>query len=451
MRAWLLAVLLVAAPVLTGCLGLSDDDGDAEKNSLTDVTGGLLAQDVQRWEDPLTSPHPAFDYPTLTTVPEDAPSWWQPIQGAALPSDITGMDPIADTTDEIDTGNGIALFGSLAIVSGNPATIVDIGGPTDEVVLSEIDVSTRDADTIAYPDGRLVAIFATGSGILPYYDITDPTDPQPLGELEPTDGTHNVAVVPGTPIVYNSNSAGSGFPVGSHTADDAPGITEIYDLTDPEAPVHVQDWNNGFGCHDITFYMGEDKLRGYCAGIQMTQIWEMADPVDPQVIVNVPVHHGNPALPSTEVPITFFSHLAMTNKDATVLIVGDETGGGAAPGCDGPGYAGNLWFYDISDEETPELQGWWSPHPPALTTATQDNAATCTAHFGRLVPSEDRDLLAMAFYGAGVTLLDFTDPSSIQLIDQWNQGTNTWDVWYYDGYLFTGDISRGMDVLELTG
>lgn len=450
MRAWLLALLLVAAPALTGCLGALDDDADTSKNSVTDLTDPLLAQDVQRWTDPLTSPHPDFGYPTLTTIPEDAPAWWQPIDGQALPSEITGTEHVAETTEAIDSGSGIALFGSLAIVSGSTSTIVDISDPANPEVLSEIDVSTRDADTIAYPDGQLVAIFATGSGILPYYDITDPTDPQQLGELEPTAGTHNVAVVPGTPIVYNGNSAGDGL-VGGRTTEDASGTTEIYDLTDPETPVHVQDWENGFGCHDITFYMGEDKLRGYCAGIQMTQIWEMADPLEPEVIVNVPVHHGNPALPSTEVPITFFSHLAMVNKDATVLIVGDETGGGAAPGCDGPGYAGNLWFYDISDEKNPELQSWWSPHPPASTAATQGNAATCTAHFGRLIPSEDRDLLAMAFYGAGVTVLDFTDPTSIQLVDQWNEGTNTWDVWYYDGYLFTGDISRGMDVLALTG
>ncbi len=448
MRAWMLAAVLLAGPALTGCIGQETNDTTGSDRAITPPTEGLLATDTQRFNDPLTAPHPSFDYPTFTTIPTDAPAWWQPIAGKELPSSVEGVEHTARA--DMGGASGIALFGGLAIASGNPSTILDIRDPMNPVVLSEIDVGTRDADTIAYPDGRLVAIFATSSGILPYYDITDPENPVQLGELEPTAGTHNVAVVPGTPIVYNSNSDGASAGAG-RTADTADGITEIFDLSDPEAPEHVQDWGNGYGCHDITFWIdaSTETYRGYCAGIQMTQIWDVADPLAPEVLVNVPVHHGNPTLPSTEVPITFFSHLAMANADGTVLIVGDETGGGAAPGCDGPGYAGNLWFYDISDEQNPELLGSYSPAPPAATTATNGNSVNCTAHFGRLVPSEDTDLLAMAFYGAGVVVLDFTDPSMPEVVEQWNMGTNTWDVWYQDGYLFTGDIATGMDVLEL--
>lgn len=32
-----------------------------------------------------------------------------------------------------------------------------------------------------------------------------------------------------------------------------------------------------------------------------------------------------------------------------------------------------------------------------------------------------------------------------------NDTSNRWDVRHYQGYLFTGDLSRGMDVFELAG
>jgi hypothetical protein len=78
---------------------------------------------------------------------------------------------------------------------------------------------------------------------------------------------------------------------------------------------------------------------------------------------------------------------------------------------------------------------------------------TCTAHHGRLVPDpQGRDLLAMSFYHAGVVLIDFTGVGSQsgplpRAVDQYVDGSDTWETWYYNGYLFTGDLARGLDVL----
>ena len=44
-------------------------------------------------------------------------------------------------------------------------------------------------------------------------------------------------------------------------------------------------------------------------------------------------------------------------------------------------------------------------------------------------------------------LIDFTDPTDPWMIDQWNEHTDTWEAWYYNGYVFTGDLRRGLDVL----
>jgi cysteine synthase A len=38
-----------------------------------------------------------------------------------------------------------------------------------------------------------------------------------------------------------------------------------------------------------------------------------------------------------------------------------------------------------------------------------------------------------------------------EIVDQFNENTNTWDVWFYNGYLVTGDTQRGMDIFTLDG
>jgi hypothetical protein len=376
----------------------------------------------------------------------------------------------------------MSVFGSLAVVPGygNPTSILDITDPAAPKLLSTIEEENhRNVDFIAFPTGRLIAVFATGNGTIPVWDITDPAHPVRISEFQPTAGTHKINVVPGTPIVYNANSNGGGCPipdpsgglacfmVGSRFADQGTGITEIYDLSDPEHPLLVQDWQNGFGCHHIYFWINPavEKYRALCAGIEFTQIWDIADPRNPEVIVSVPMQHGNTALPSTHLGIESFSHFSILNYAGDTLIVGDESGGGGLPpGCvahastplgDVSTPVGALWFYDVSDESNPQLKGWFSPGyplnnlPPAGAGAVFGNS--CTAHHGRLVPDPSgRELLAMAFYRAGVVLVDFTDPAAPWLVDQWNDGTDTWEVQYYNGYLFTGDLARGMDVLSLT-
>src|SRR5581483_3141950 len=149
---------------------------------------------------------------------------------------------------------------------------------------------------------------------------------------------HKLGVVPGTPIVYNANSRGgadAGFPQENLDPSQGKGWTEILDFSDPYNPVVANNFTNGYGCHHVFFWIdaSKDKERAICAGIQYTQIWDIKDPIHPKVIVSVPMHHGNPMLPSTAVTqsaplvparLLTFSHTAMLNEDGTILIAGDE-------------------------------------------------------------------------------------------------------------------------------
>ena len=159
--------------------------------------------------------------------------------------------------------------------------------------------------------------------------------------------------------------------------------------------------------------------------------------------------------------------------------MGDWGSGGGTPGAcylyedntDLSTPFGALWFYDLSDEAAPQLVSWISPPTiaPDLNPAVPDPTTidptdpnsllnpvrpytagfpNCTAHFGSLVPGEDK--LVMSWYSAGVLLIDFSDLATPFILDQYQSDpTNPWDARIHGGWVFTGDIARGMDVLRL--
>lgn len=472
-------VLFAAALAVLAACGRGFGDGSDSK---ADATQGPLMAGPALWDDPQNTPHPMFNWPTLSHPPvgPDLPEYWTPPPARALPQNITGLTHVAQA-DGVTSGGGMAAFGSLAVVPGfgSFSTLVDLSDPTAPQRISQFAggkagsayyASTpiigrpahfameaagagadRGAAIIAYPSGRLVTLLSTDT-VIESWDISNPRHPRALPALH-TPNSHKVGVVPGTPIVYNAGTRGGGTAGNFYGSDH----TEIFDLSDPDNPEFVQDFQNGYSCHHIFFWNRpeQNKFRAVCAGVEVTQIWDTADPRDPKVIVTIPVHHGVAALPGTAVLPVVFSHSAGLNRDGTVLYVGDENGGGSLPpGCvasvstpvgDVSAPIGAVWFYNISNETLPLLQGWFS----AANLPTQKDALTsCTAHHGRLVPDPNRDLLAMAFYGNGVLLIDFTNPLLPHLVGQFADGSDTWEAWYHQGYIVTGDLARGLDVLS---
>lgn len=449
---------VLAVPLLA-CLALSFagcvHPGDVA-HADAGASGPMLASPLGEalWNDPQQFPHPMFNWPTITNVPKDAPAWWQPIPARPLPEQLTSLQHVAQAGDG-GTGDGIAIFGRLAVTPSGQ--ILNITDPTKPTVLSEMDIepNARQAVIVAYPTGRLIAAFATGSGDIPIWDITDPLNPESITSFKVPSGGHTIAFVPGTPILYNANAVGSRYYPHEVSGGHSIVQVEIYDLSDPALPVLVQEWKNGYGCHEISFYINPalGKLRGYCAAVDATQIWDIADPRHPSVISTIPMPHGQQGVPGYPI-LAAVSHWTVANADATVIGVADEFLGGAGPGCDvtytyeghtysGP--AGDVWFYDVHDERNPVLKGWINPGSH-FTYNADGGGTSCTAHIGRIVPQEDRSVVAMSFYGGGVGVIDFTDPSSPFFLATW-QTTEPMDVWYDNGYLFAGDASKGVDVL----
>jgi hypothetical protein len=453
----LAAVLLVVALLGPGCLDQAPQAGLAKAG---DAVGQLLAPSVDQalWNDPQLFPHPAYNWPTITHVPPEAPVWWQPIAAAATPDPVTSIQPLA----QVGRGSGhdgYAVFGRLVVSPSGQ--IYDITDPAKPTVLATLSIkpSARQAVVIPFPDGHLYAAYATGSGNVPIWDITDPKNATEVHVFKVPSGGHTIGVVPGTPILYNANAVGSRYYPHEISGGKSIVQVEIYDLSNPDDPKLIKEWKNGEGCHELSFYLKPGKLRAYCAAVDATQIWDITDPKNPSVISTVPMPHGQRPVPGYPILATV-SHYVVVNDDASVMGVADEYLGGVGPGCDvyqrpmgrtvsGP--SGNVFFYDIKDEKAPVLKGWINPgahftyNPPA---ASNGNAIQCTAHIGRMVPQAKTDLMAMSFYAGGVGLIDFTDPAQPFFAATWQKSTPM-DAWYYNGYLFLGDASHGLDVLTL--
>jgi hypothetical protein len=104
---------------------------------------------------------------------------------------------------------------------------------------------------------------------------------------------------------------------------------------------------------------------------------------------------------------------------------------------------------------------------PSAQTA-QEN---CVSHNGGLVPVPGRDLFVQGWYQGGVDVSDFTDPDhpfEVAFFDRGSidpppapgdtttavgrfRGTigGSWGAYYWNGYIYSSELARGFDVLEL--
>lgn len=419
----------------------------------------------------------------------------EPSFDSALPDGpVTGLEFVArltraDSADPWPSGNGNFVLGDYVFGSAGNAGffIADVSDPTmPHIVYNATPDSetpyARKAEVIAHPDGRRTLVLATQSNGMHFWDVTDPANAIWASSLE-FEANHYIAVVPGTELVFNNPSKGVG------------GSNALIDASDPYNPRILGDYGT-HGCHGTTFQgkSGDALFRGYCAGIQRTEIWDLTElnisardfgihllgyvdvfdnPVSGTPITNPPIPSNPTGVTTT--PVRSLHHFATASDDGSILIIGDEHRGGGNPGAcfvNDPVTGkstplGALWFFDISDPADPQLLSWFSPPlvapvvPNLPTSPSTDPSVVnqlisgaytavpnCTAHFGQVIPG--KDAIVIGWYSAGVMLIDFSDPANPTIIDQYQpEGVNTWSSRYSNGYVFTGDINRGMEVLKI--
>src|SRR5204863_7124877 len=90
--------------------------------------------------------------------------------------------------------------------------------------------------------------------------------------------------------------------------------------------------------------------------------------------------------------------------------------------------------------------------------AAQTPQENCVAHNGSLIPVPGRDIMVQAWYQGGVSVFDWTDPAHPKEIAYFDRGpmdatkpvgAGSWSAYWYNGYIVSSEIARGLDILEL--
>jgi hypothetical protein len=80
----------------------------------------------------------------------------------------------------------------------------------------------------------------------------------------------------------------------------------------------------------------------------------------------------------------------------------------------------------------------------------EEPSAGCTIHVFWQAPDESR--LVTAWYGQGVRIVDFSDPANAKELGHFiASGSDVWSAKPHNGYIYAGDILRGLDVFRYTG
>ena len=195
-------------------------------------------------------------------------------------------------------------------------------------------------------------------------------------------------------------------------------------------------------CHDITTYPAIGRAGGACRGYGM--LLDISDAANPRRLAAVA--DSNFAL----------WHSATFNNDGTKVLFTDEWGGGTQPKCratDPYEWGANAIFTLDVARDRMDFASYYKM--PAAQTATEN----CVAHNGSLVPIPGRDVMVQAWYQGGISVFDWTNaaiPVEIAFFDRGpleesRQGmAGSWSAYWYNGHIYSSEIVRGLDVLELT-
>jgi hypothetical protein len=194
-------------------------------------------------------------------------------------------------------------------------------------------------------------------------------------------------------------------------------------------------------CHDITVYPAIGLAGGACGGYGL--LLDISDPANPKRIAAVSDSNFS------------YWHSATFNNDGTKVLFSDEWGGGGQPKCrvtDKMEWGADAIF-TISNDRQLAMQSYYKM--PAAQTVFEN----CVAHNGSLIPIPGRDIMVQAWYQGGISVFDWTDaahPKEIAFFDRGPvdstrmAGGGSWSAYWYNGSIYSSEISRGLDVFQLT-
>ena len=192
-------------------------------------------------------------------------------------------------------------------------------------------------------------------------------------------------------------------------------------------------------CHDITVYPAIGLAGGACGGYGL--LLDIRDVANPKRIAAAADSNFS------------FWHSATFNNDGTRILFTDEWGGGLQPRCrvtDKPEWGADAIFTLAGTTMT--FKSYYKL--PAPQTPNEN----CVAHNGTLIPIPGRDIMVQGWYQGGISVFDWTDPAHPKEIAFFDRGpmdstklvgAGSWSAYWYNGYIVSSEIARGLDIFEL--
>ncbi|WP_026128772.1 LVIVD repeat-containing protein [Nocardiopsis halophila] len=297
------------------------------------------------------------------------------------------------------------------------------------------------------------------------FDISDKSRPEYIASVRTDCGSHTNSLIQGeeSDHIYVSSYAPSDRYPNCRPPHDKISVVEVpkddpRDASVVAEPVLFPDGGNhdqdGLlrptqGCHDITAYAEKDLAAGACMGDGI--ILDISDPLRPEVIETV-----------RDENFAFWHSATFTNKGDAVVFT-DELGGGGAATCNaevGPERGANA-IYELKAKKGKGA----GPARADLAFQSyykiprhQSDTENCVAHNGSLIPVKGKNYFVQAWYQGGVSVIDFNDLEDPKEIAYFDRGPvsdtelvrgGSWSAYYYNGYVYSAERTRGFDVIRL--
>jgi hypothetical protein len=223
------------------------------------------------------------------------------------------------------------------------------------------------------------------------------------------------------------------------------------DTTTPPRPTGPRN------CHDVTAYPSAKLLAGACGSYGL-----LVDVSNPEKPVRLDAKAD-----------TNFSlwHTAVFSNDGKKVVFTDEWGGGTSPMCQ----ANSMMEMGGNTILSIDQKRKYTQHAYFKIPSVQTAQENCVSHNGGLIPVPGRDVMVQGWYQGGVSVMDFTDANNPKELAYFDRGAidappqvdvpitapapgggrgrstigGSWGAYYWNGYIYSSEMDRGFDILEL--
>jgi hypothetical protein len=344
----------------------------------------------------------------------------------------------------VATGDGFAVADWRN--PGRPETVAEVTVPESNPGILDVKV-----------DGDLLGVAYNGTEGARFYDVSDPTSPEPLSFYDPGSHIHNMFLADGYAYLTLDSFANPACGIVDVTDPENPTSVGQYTLTDdfPEFgpaltnvlhDVYVQDdylymafWDAGVVIADVSDKSSPETVAQFGEAPTADEPADLFDDDGNLIPANyreyVTEYYGSPGN----------AHYVQPSPDGDYVYVGAETfpgennvgdidGDGEDETVDVPGVYGGIDVWDVTDYENPENV--------ATIEAPDVSGAFRTSHNFDVTNNR----LHSSWYAGGVRVHDITDPTNPEELYSYQEdGVQFWTAVRGRGFTLGGIYGAGSD------